>query len=166
MRTHKTCNRCKEHKEVDAFYGRTCRHVKKDGTVSNYKYLKPICKECWDKESRTWFRENWLAHLVHQAKNRAKQKGVPFDITEKDVTVVETCPYLGIPLKQNLNQKGPSSNSPTLDRIIPEKGYVKGNVQLISHKANAMKHNATIDELVFFAEQVLKFHRKDEKESL
>lgn len=162
MRTHKICNKCGENKEVDQFYGRKCRHTKKDGTVSEYNYLKPICKKCWDEESRSWFRQNWLAHLVHQAKNRAKQKNVPFDITESDIELVSDCPYLGIPLKQNLNEKGPSHNSPTIDRIIPEKGYVKGNVQLISHKANAMKYNASPDELIYFAEQVLKMHKKDE----
>ena len=163
MRTHKVCNSCGENKSVDDYYSRTCKHTKKDGTVSHYKYLKPICKECWDKESRGWFRKNWLAHLVHQAKNRAKQKGVPFDITADDVEMVTVCPYLGIELKQNLNEKGPSHNSPTIDRIIPEKGYVKGNVQLISHKANAMKHNATPEELIRFAEHIMKTFGKEKQ---
>jgi hypothetical protein len=158
MRTHKVCNACKENKEVSEFYNRKCQHTKKDGTVSEYLYLKPICKKCWDKESRGWFRENWLAHLVQQARNRAKNKNVPFDITVDDIKIVDTCPYLQIPIRQNLNAKGPSPNSPTIDRIIPELGYTKGNVQLISHKANAMKNNCSLEQLLIFAENVKKLH--------
>ena len=37
--------------------------------------------------------------------------------------------------------------SPSLDRIIPEKGYVKGNIIVVSLKANTMKNNATIEEI-------------------
>jgi len=163
MRTHKVCNECGENKVVEDYYARQCKHTKKDGTISYYTYLKPICKSCWDKESRQWFRKNWLQHLVQQAKNRAKQKGIPFNITVDDIEVVKVCPYLGIELKQNLDAKGPSHNSPTIDRIVPEKGYVKGNVQLMSHKANAMKYNASIDELLYFANKIIELHSADEK---
>ena len=45
--------------------------------------------------------------------------------------------------------------SPTLDKIIPERGYVKGNVQVISHKANSMKRNASLDELLLFSRKVI-----------
>lgn len=161
MRTHKVCNGCGENKVVDDYYSRQCKHTKKDGSISYYTYLKPICKECWDKESRKWFRKNWLAHMVQQAKNRAKQKGLPFNITADDIEVVKFCPYLGIELKQNLDAKGPAFSSPTIDRIVPEKGYVKGNVQLISHKANAMKYNASIGELLFFAHKLIELHSKE-----
>lgn len=159
--THKVCNNCKENKPVGLFYSRKCKHKNKNGTISEYNYYRPICKACWDIESRGWFRKNWVSHLVQQAKNRAKQKGVPFDITKEDVVVVDTCPYLGIPLFQNLDAKGPSPNSPTIDRIIPEKGYVKGNIEMISHKANAMKNNATPQELLKFANRVVETFEKD-----
>lgn len=160
MRTHKVCNQCSENKVVEDYYARQCKYTKKDGSISYYTYIKPICKSCWDKDSRKWFRKNWLAHLVQQAKNRAKQKGLPFDITVDDIEVVQFCPYLGIELKQNFGAKGPSHFSPTLDKIVPERGYVKGNVQLISHKANAMKYNASIEELLHFANSIIKIHKE------
>jgi hypothetical protein len=40
-----------------------------------------------------------------------------------------------------------TDNSPTLDRIIPSLGYVRGNVKVISMRANVLKHNASLDEL-------------------
>jgi hypothetical protein len=44
--------------------------------------------------------------------------------------------------------------SPTLDRIDNAKGYVKGNVCVISKKANTMKNNATPEEVWKLSEYV------------
>jgi hypothetical protein len=35
----------------------------------------------------------------------------------------------------------------SLDRIVPELGYVKGNIAVISNRANSLKSNATLEEL-------------------
>lgn len=40
-----------------------------------------------------------------------------------------------------------SANSPSLDRIVPALGYAPGNIHWISYRANAIKSNATPDEL-------------------
>lgn len=39
------------------------------------------------------------------------------------------------------------NNSPSLDRMIPALGYVASNVRVISYRANAIKRDATLDEL-------------------
>jgi hypothetical protein len=44
--------------------------------------------------------------------------------------------------------------SPSLDRIKPELGYVPGNIQVISARANVMKNDATPEELLAFANWV------------
>lgn len=85
-------------------------------------------------------------YLCKKAKCRAKKHGIPFGITREDIKIPENCPILGIPLKRNLKVVGP--DSPTLDRIVPEKGYVLGNIAVISHKANAIKQNATAEEIL------------------
>lgn len=83
--------------------------------------------------------------ILIKAKQRAAIKNVDFEITIDDILITDECPLLGIPL---IISKGhPSQNSPTLDRIIPDLGYVKGNVWVISHKANRIKNNATLPEL-------------------
>lgn len=83
------------------------------------------------------------------AKNRSESKNVPFDITPEDVydliVDLQKCPALGIDLCWTNNKL--LDNSPTLDRIIPELGYVKGNIAVISNKANRIKTDASFEEL-------------------
>jgi len=102
-------------------------------------------------ENKIFRKANPEKYMVQAAKKRAKDKGWAFDLTHEDVVIPKLCPYLGIELKYLGGEAAPS-----LDRIDPMKGYVKGNVQVISMKANTMKNNATQDELVRFAEAVLK----------
>ena len=93
-----------------------------------------------------------IVDMVTRAKARAIEKGVPFDITADDVEFVEICPLLNIPLNWN---HGPRvKNTPSLDRIIPEKGYVKGNIRIISNLANMMKSYASNEELRKFEKNI------------
>jgi|Laugrespbdmm15sd_2_1035082.scaffolds.fasta_scaffold03654_7 hypothetical protein len=94
--------------------------------------------------------------LLSSARNRARKKGIPFDITVEDIIIPEYCPILGIPLTRNLGSHGGTSSSASLDKISPELGYVKGNVQVISLLANNMKSNATKEQLLLFAEWIKK----------
>jgi len=90
--------------------------------------------------------------MLNGAKSRAKIKHLPFDITLADIVIPTHCPILGIPLISQAKRMGP--NSPTLDRIVPSKGYVQGNVQVISQRANVMKNDASLAELKMFAAYV------------
>lgn len=96
--------------------------------------------------------------ICSMAKRRAKEKGLEFNIDNTDIDIPILCPILGIPIVKIYTKgksTGPTSNSPSLDRIDNTKGYIKGNVRVISHKANTMKHNASPIELIRFAEWVL-----------
>jgi hypothetical protein len=91
------------------------------------------------------------SYLLARARHRAKTDGLPFDLHLADIVIPETCPILGVPLARQAGScAGP--NSPSLDRIIPALGYVKGNVQVISHKANSLKRDGTLAELVKLGE--------------
>jgi hypothetical protein len=80
------------------------------------------------------------------AKRRANVKGVPFELDLFSLVVPQLCPVLGIELKRGTDGK-PSHTSPSLDRVVPAKGYTKDNTNVISHKANIAKSNLTVDEL-------------------
>ena len=47
--------------------------------------------------------------------------------------------------------------SPSIDRINPLKGYIKGNVAVISTLANSMKANATPVEIEIFSKNIKKY---------
>lgn len=83
--------------------------------------------------------------MLKAAAQRARRKQLDFNLKLADIVVPSHCPVLGIPLHKNANVAGP--NSPSLDRIDNDKGYVVGNVAVISKKANNIKSNATVEEL-------------------
>lgn len=64
------------------------------------------------------------------------------------------CPVFNLPMTTGV--KTMHRLSPSVDKIIPEKGYVKGNIQIISYQANKMKTDATRKELKQFAKWVMK----------
>lgn len=78
--------------------------------------------------------------LYRQAKRRANKQEVPIDITKEDIVEHlerNTCEVTGIPFQSYPGPQGPFS--PSLDRIVPELGYVKGNVQVVVWALNAAR---------------------------
>jgi len=92
-----------------------------------------------------WRHKNPQAQMIIQARKRAKQKGIPFDIMEDDFDLPKKCPVFKSVLQYGLTKQ--TDNSPTLDRIVPSLGYVKGNVRVISWRANRIKSDATLNEI-------------------
>jgi hypothetical protein len=92
--------------------------------------------------------------MWHSAKSRAKRKGLTFTITQNDITVPDVCPLLLIPIAASTEARAPGS--PSLDRKDATKGYVPGNVWVISYRANRIKNDATLAEFIMMADN-LKF---------
>lgn len=84
-------------------------------------------------------------HMLTRAKIRAKQKGLPFDIVLADIVIPKHCPIFG--LKLAVADGLAADASPELDRIEPSKGYVRGNIMVISRRANRIKNDASLAEL-------------------
>jgi hypothetical protein len=102
--------------------------------------------------------ENRIKHTLSQAKRRAIKDGREFDITLEDLLPLPTvCPVFGTVLNYTGTQaRGFVDNSPSIDRIDSSKGYIKGNVQIISWRANRVKSDASIEEL----EAVIKYMKE------
>ena len=146
----KICTKCKGEKSEESDFHKD-KH-RPDG-------LRAWCKKCAIPASLAWHNRNKRTiskrnrvykekhkekFLVWCARHRAKKSGVAFSITEADVMIPESCPILGIPLFMGTRH---NPNSPSLDRVDNTLGYVKGNVQVISYRANALKKDASIKEL-------------------
>ena len=86
-------------------------------------------------------------YLWSNAKHRSSKKKLPFDIALEDIVIPDKCPLLGIDLVRGTFESGPLRSSPTLDQIRPGGGYVKGNIWVISNKANTIKSDASLEEL-------------------
>ena len=134
--------------------------------MSNKDGLYSWCKECsrnktalqrldpeYAEKQRQYLKLNIAKTLLYSAKRRAVLYSLPFDICEEDIVIPDLCPILKIPIQRGDHKV--TASSPSLDRIIPELGYVKGNIQVVSYKANTMKSDATLTELFNFARWVL-----------
>lgn len=90
------------------------------------------------------------------AKARAKRRGLPFDIELSDIQIPSHCPILGIPLYSvvgcGMGSIKARNNSPSIDRIDNEKGYVKGNTIIISMRANNLKSDGKLEEIFAIAD--------------
>jgi hypothetical protein len=157
----KRCCHCRQYFSLDRFHK---DRSQKDGLFRR-------CKDCqradgirlrqtegFKEKANTW-KQRWRyehpeAVMLECARRRAKKKCLPCTITVEDIVIPEYCPILGVALVPGRGNRSPLPTAPTLDRIIPELGYVPGNVQVISHKANVMKNDATTKQLKDFADWV------------
>jgi hypothetical protein len=114
------------------------------------------CKSCsavraaQAKEER---QNNWkhdpARHMLNNSKQRAKVSGLKHTLTVDDIVIPDFCPVLGIKLETG-NRKS-HYNAPSIDRIDNTKGYIKENIVVVSTRANLLKKDATINELIMLA---------------
>lgn len=147
----KICSRCGEEKPLNRQNFRYREDRKVFEARCRKCQIEENCEYYWkNKEKVQTSKHNSLirdcrSYLLRSARLRAKTKNLPFNLKIEDIVVPELCPVLGIPLKHG--EGDVCASSPSLDRIIPELGYVVGNIQVISHKANTIKNNATYEEM-------------------
>ena len=111
------------------------------------------------RDQSKWQEAHINSVLYHASKSRAKKKNIEHSITIDDIIVPVKCPILNIELDHSRN-KGRRYNGASLDRIDSTKGYVKGNIQVISDLANRMKTDATPEQLLAFGEWAVASFKK------
>ena len=126
------------------------------------EYFKKKHKDNYYDKDKSEYRKLFYSEPINRihsklisTKSMCKRRGVPFDITMKDIDIPTHCPLLGIELTCTVGE-GRLDSTMSLDRIIPELGYVKGNVRIISDLANRMKNSASPEQLKTFALNILK----------
>lgn len=129
---YRGCTKCNKVKPLSAF------HKHKEC----YLGVNSVCKVCREPLSKTQYQSTSIEYkLWTRAMSRAKRRGREFNIDISDIVVPERCPILNRPLIPN------TEDAPSLDRIDSTKGYIKGNVRVISKRANALKNNFNYEEL-------------------
>ena len=110
--------------------------------------------KAWHREYEQQKRKNRPEYFLWKsAKKRARDKGLDFDIDPSDIVIPNFCPYLGIEITHEIGNGTRRSGSPSLDRIDSSKGYVKGNIIVCSWRANFLKSDATLTELLLITKQ-------------
>jgi hypothetical protein len=131
-------------------------HENKDKVLPNVRAYRDKNRELIQEKGREYYRRKPVNRMLNRARARAKKYGLDFNIEESDIVIPTHCPLLGIELYIAEGRKTVKDNSASLDRIDPTKGYVKGNILVISNKANTMKSNATPQELLKLATNLIK----------
>lgn len=85
--------------------------------------------------------------MIRDARYRSSKRNIPFTLTLDDIYIPILCPVFGFKLL-----KGHPNRAPNLDRIIPEMGYVRGNVIVVSALANRIKSDAAINQIRLVAD--------------
>lgn len=110
------------------------------------------------KRRRESYRLNHIEQTILTAtRNHARKRNLEFNLELTDILIPEYCPYLNIPIIRKYGV-GRQFDAPSIDRLDSTKGYIKGNIQIISDLANRMKSNSTKEQLIIFATNVLKLH--------
>ena len=95
------------------------------------------------RDSHVYRTKHPQTYLLQNPRIRAKKKGWDFNLEPKDVIIPEYCPVLKV--KLDPVGKG-GSYVPSIDRIDSTKGYVKGNIRVVSHRANTLLSDGSLEE--------------------
>ena len=163
MQIHtKFCNQCNQAKPIGDFDSdraicKKCvykaKRAKLKASPEKFKAYQESQRR-WNKENKErknlnhlkWRQAHLNTMLLCNAKSRAKRFGIAFNLKVEDIIIPEYCPVLGIKLVSNIGGGSERDFTPSLDRIDSSKGYVKGNVKVISLRANVIKNSGTIEE--------------------
>ena len=98
----------------------------------------------------------------HARKHHAKKNNIAFTISFEYAfsLVADICPILGTELSWCEKGRKDLKNSPSLDRIIPNLGYIEGNVAWVSNRANVIKNDGTAEEHLKIAKYISHYEIK------
>jgi hypothetical protein len=166
----KKCTNCKQIKALSEFYNatsfkdgktyqcKTCMsNYRKSKKEENRKYAElnrlNNTEKVKEQKRNSWRNLDPRKKLLQQCKNRSKKRNIEFNLQLEDIIIPELCPYLLVPFI--VGTKGNYEYTHSIDRIDNSKGYVKGNIEVVTKKANSMKNSASKEELLNFANSII-----------
>jgi len=147
LREFKICNKCNKKLSFNKF-----RERKDTGWKDiNNKFRYSYCRECEKKRFKEAYKKDPIPQMLSNSKIRAKAKKLPHNISSDDIREVwpkdNICPVLKKPFEMGFKSGKTKSMAPSLDKIIPSKGYTKGNIVVISDIVNRLKSDASLEDL-------------------
>lgn len=124
------------------------KHKPDQCPIHGLNYKRATCRSCNNAYMRRFLRRRRLEHpaigLLERARSRARRGNHQFDLDRNDIFVPTICPAVAIPITVG-EERAPGS--PSLDRVDPELGYVRGNVRVVSDRANRLKGKRSLATL-------------------
>jgi hypothetical protein len=127
---------------------------------ASYRARNPEKKRAYDiaydaahREEKRAYRaarrlNDWATIACNTARARAKKQGVKFEMKPEDLLPIPAvCPFTLLPFCFITKNGKAVAQSPSVDRIKPDRGYVSGNVRVISYQANRAKGDITDPDL-------------------
>jgi hypothetical protein len=110
----------------------------KEACIEQNRKWKADNPEKFKESQKKWLLKNPMYVYYGNARRRAKEAGVPFTIHYSDIVIPECCQISGVKFDTKIREL-----SPSLDRVIPELGYVPGNIAIITVRMNRIKSDGT-----------------------
>jgi len=152
-----------ENKELTKKRDKEKYYKNRDAILEQKKEYHLEHKEDHNERCKQYYHENkhkpyFVKYkLLRNAKLRSIKHGIEFTITKDDLVLEE--PYICTCCGRTMtvNEKIFKDDSITLDKIIPLKGYVPGNVAIICFRCNSLKTDATYEELFNLVEYMKRY---------
>lgn len=137
----RVCKGCQEEKPIREF---------REHNRGGWRWTCRTCENRWVRTTKPWEsaskkdyqrgvrRTRRMLNLVSDAKQRAKRKGLAFDLDWKALQVRldrGVCEVTGIPFDLSIPK---AWNAPSLDRIVPNLGYTMENTRIVLLAVNVM----------------------------
>lgn len=92
----------------------------------------------------------------YAARNRAKKRGLDFNLILADLGTSTYCAVTGVEFDMTRSFRQGNIFVPSLDRVDPSLGYVRGNVRMVCHGYNLAKHTGTDADVLKLARALVK----------
>ena len=149
------CTKCKKLKNYEEF-GIFKSNNNGWYDIEGYR-RKWHCRTCDTNIQKNIHLNNPEIRLFNLSKRRAIKNNLSFDLTKEYIKSIfpkdNKCPITGKEFKYGINNR---NYTPSIDKIDPKKGYIKGNVVIISHITNALK--GEIDDIEIF-KKIYEFYK-------
>jgi hypothetical protein len=144
---------------------RSCSVCKKMHSKIRHSSDKDNLLKEWKETGRKPKPVNPIKLMVARAKNRAKYKGIVFDLSYQfinNLKIPKLCPSCG---NEIIFGKDNKFNSPSIDRIINNSGYLEDNVTIVCFQCNRDKSDKPTKWFKFWYELMLETEKKLDKDT-
>ena len=173
----KECNTCNIEKTLEDFYNdkttkdgktRSCKECitayRDKNKEKNKLYQRELRKlnneKVKETRNKSYRNTDPRRKMLQQMRGRARVRGIQFNLELSDISIPDMCPYLKVPFV--IGTKGNYEYTHSVDRIDNSKGYIPGNIEVVTKKANSMKNSATDKELINFALEIISRYKDND----